>query len=502
MIKNKTIKSILGIKESIALTVDDMVSDLDITFYPAHNNPSKDITNFCEKLRTTLKELHANIIPYEQTLNSKKRIRGGVATIIAGDGDARNLPIDHISKPRDNPVAAIVEAPGFLDENATFEQHMELATKLFAHHMANVIVCVSKNRWLIYSLNGYSPAYDINEDFSGRILRAFIPKLAAPLKPPLLTEFNIEKWDYEETHKFFEPYINDIVQASKLFHQTSLYPPAGTFEALNFRSNFYKKIGKLYLDKRSGMSYGFFARQIPTVLSKPLSYKEAKKEIKENFKQGQELIVCNEGFYLLLNILNDTYYVRVPDVWVITTRSGCEKTNINPSKDLIRLGLVKGEMIISVPEGVSLSSGYRPSFDSKLILSMAVANAIYASILKHIKPVAVLPAMLEKTGIALAHWHGYISLKHAPQNWYINGLSNPAVCCSTHQSAVYAFKHKEELFMKCLKENKEYSGDIHIEPHHGINVTYNSLIDLAEFVLSHMDTFKLGVLEMQNTSYQ
>ena len=499
MIKNQTIKSILGIQEPIALTVDGMVSDLDITFYPTLNSPSKDIFNFCEKLKATLNDLHANIIPYEQALNLKKRIREGVATIIAGDGDARNLPVDHISKPRDNPVAAIVETPGFLDQTATFEQHMELATKLFAYHMANVIVCVRKNKWLVYSLNGYSPVYDINEDFSGRILRAFIPKLAAPLKPPLLTEFQIEKWDYEETHKFFAPYINDIVQASKLFHQTSLYPPAGTFDALTFRSHFYKKIGKLYLDKRSGMSYGFFARQIPPVLPKPLSREEVKNEIKGDFKQGQELIICDKGLYLALNILKEAYYVRVPDVWVITTRSGCEKTNINPSEDLIRLGLVKGRMIISVPEGVDLSSGYRPSFDSKLILSMAVANAIYASILKHTKPKASLPAILEKTGMALAHWHGYISLKHAPQNWYIDGLSNPAVCCSTHQSAVYAFKHKEEFFMKCLKENKAYSGDIHIEPHHGISVTYDSLVGLAEFVLSHMDTFKLGVLEMKTT---
>ena len=247
------------------------------------------------------------------------------------------------------------------------------------------------------------------------------------------------------------------------------------------------------------MSYGFFARQIPPILSNLLSYQEAKNEIKEVFNQSRELIICDKGFYLSLNIFKDVYYIQVPDVWVITTRSGCEKTDINPNKDLIKLGLVKGKMIISVPEGVDLNSGYRPSFDSRLILSMAVANAIYASILKHANPAAFLPTALGKTGMALAHWHGYISLEHALHNWYISGLSNPAVCCSTHQSAIYAFKHKEELFLKSLKEGKEYSGDIHIEPHHGINVTYNSLVSLAEFVLSHMDIFKLGVLEMQNT---
>jgi len=352
---------------------------------------------------------------------------------------------------------------------------------------------------MVYSLNGYSPLYDIDTGFKKRLARGLIPKLAAPLRAPLLSEFEITSWDIGKKSTYYKPYISDIVEASRLFKQTALYPPADAFETLPFHSKLYKRIGKKYLDKRSGMSYGFFARQLPPKKESLVSLDSFKRKLGHDFPLGKDTFFYKNKLYILVNINGEKSYIAVPDVWVITTRSGCEKTDIDPNSDLVKIGLVNGKMVMQTPPGVNLTEGYRPSFDTKLILSQAAANAIYASILSHYKPNISFSKILFKQGAALAHWHGYLQLEHMPSGWYTYGLSNPAVSCSTPQASIYAFKGKEELFGESLSSGKEYFGDIHIEPHHGINVTYDSLIELAKFILKNNELFELGALEPQNS---
>lgn len=495
-LSEETIKMILGINDPVYLTPRSMIDNITVTFFPFSKTVDRDITFFSRKLKTTLEDLGVNVIPYREALGKHNRVRKGIAVIATGEGEPGNLPIDHVTNPRDNPLATIVKVPYCLAETTPFEEHMNIATRLFAQHMTNVIICLDKNSWMVYSLNGHSPLYEIDKDFSRRVLRGLIPKLATPLRPPLLSEFKIKEWDINRRSSY-EPYIMDIVNASRLFKKTALYPPAKAIKTLPFRTNFYKKVGNKYLDRRSGMSYGFFARQLPTRLSKPISYASAEKKFETNFLKGKDCFVHDDKLYISMNVLEEKFCLSIPEVWTIITRSGCEKTDIDPYKDLIKVGLIKGQMIIEVPPSISLSSDYRPSFDTRLILSHAVAHAIYGSILAHFKPNALFPKTLSREGMALAHWHGYIQLEHMPKGWYIYGISNPAVCCSTHEAAIYAFRGKEEFFIESLFYDKEYSGDIHIERHHGINVTYGSLVELAKFILLHPKVFKLGVLEVQ-----
>lgn len=260
-LSEEAIKTILGIKEPVYLTTESMIENLTVTFFPFHKTTDKEILTFREKLEAVLKDLGVNILLYEQALGKRDKIKKGIAIIATGDGEPGNLAVDHVMNPRNNPIVTIVkEPPTLLDETASFEEHMNIAIKLFAYHMSNIIICAGKKEWIVYSLNGYSPLYKIEEDFSRRVSRALIPKLTAPIRPPLLSEFKIEEWDIDTRASFDRRYIKDIVEASRLFKKTALYPPARALETLSFRSTLYKKIGKRYLDRRSGMSYGFFVR--------------------------------------------------------------------------------------------------------------------------------------------------------------------------------------------------------------------------------------------------
>jgi len=43
-----------------------------------------------------------------------------------------------------------------------------------------------------------------------------------------------------------------------------------------------------------------------------------------------------------------------------------------------------------------------------------------------------------------------------------------------------------------LANNIEYNGDIHIEPHHGTNMTFSSLEELAYFLIKNYSIAELG----------
>jgi hypothetical protein len=60
------------------------------------------------------------------------------------------------------------------------------------------------------------------------------------------------------------------------------------------------------------------------------------------------------------------------------------------------------------------------------------------------------------------------------------------VSCSTHQSSFYALEGKLGILSGDREVLRQYRGDVHIEPHHGINVTWPTLAGLARELLGWM----------------
>jgi hypothetical protein len=89
--------------------------------------------------------------------------------------------------------------------------------------------------------------------------------------------------------------------------------------------------------------------------------------------------------------------------------------------------------------------------------------------------------------MALAHWHGYLHHATLPAGYAVHGEDNPPVSCSTFQAAIYALRGKVEAYARTVDAGREFMGDAHIEPHHGVNLTGPTLLWLAQWALDNLE---------------
>ena len=536
MIFNKeTIQKILGIAEKTYIKPEEMADKLNITFYPYdETKQSANVLKFRQKLEQAFIDLKVNIVPFEESLHTiplyksiiralkillnnllfyidkvlyrdsgrflinagvlkntfkRTRIKKGISVVATGDYEGGQLPIDITSSFTETSIVTISDAPNDVDENSSFSKHFDTAMSFFSKQMTNIAIAIKGDKWILYNFNASHPTYDINGDIKNEVLHALIPKIYAPIRPHKFTEFVIKKDGFDINDDFHKKAVADMVESGAVLEKTNLYPKGKSLDDLPFRNKYYRWIGKIHLDNRNGMSYGFLARVLPTKLETPIPVDQFPRKVELN---PDGYFMDNGDLYVSVDAKGQNFYLKVPEVWVVSQRSGCDKTNINPNKDLLKLGLKNGQMYVQAPKGLKITGGYRPSFDTKVILAHAVGSAIVASVLKYMNPESLYAKKISEEGIAICHWHGYINPSYYPDNYLIYGLNNPHVACFTPQAALYALDGKLNSFLKDLDLADTYTGDIHIEPHHGTNICFSSLNDFGNFILSSPEISSLG----------
>jgi hypothetical protein len=278
------------------------------------------------------------------------------------------------------------------------------------------------------------------------------------------------------------------VESGELWAQSGLMLSHTSLDSLSFRNKFYKRVAAAFVDHRSGMSYGFLARQLPTPIKPSFTVPGADKILGKHDWNTETSQRIDDSLYAVLNVNGETLITEVPDVWVLTTRSGCNKSKIDHRRDIVMMGLSKGNIVFETPKGVSTKIDCKPSYDTVTILSHAVANSLIASVLGKLNPRAPFATTFSKNGMALAHWHGQVDRAILPKGYFIHGESNPPVSCSTHQAAMYALTGKISTLRRSLDQQIDFLGDVHIEPHHGTNITGATLVALAQWVLQNIES--------------
>lgn len=536
VIDQETIQAILGIEEKVYTTPLQMADKMNITFFPVVSKYlSKEIIDFSKQLEKTFKELNVNVVPYNEALVTipmtkvirlvlkvllsnilylfrlilklpqknhyfnfavisylfkRTKIKKGISVIVLGEQKENDLPMQYIYSFKDNSIITILDFPNNINKNSTFHEHFDTALSLFTHNMTNIVLGVNKESWLLYNFNASHPIFPIDKDFKENVLHALIPKIVAPIRPYTLSEFKISKEHFDVKSEMYSKQVDDLVEGALVFSKTHLYPDGKKIDSLPFRNDFYRWIGKLHLDNRNGMSYGFLAIQLPGEVSKLITEDEFKKVY--SIETSKDYLFIEEKLYIKLLIKGHKYWMKVPEVWVLSQKSGTDKTHVNPNKDLIKMGLIHGKMYLQTQRGEVIDNNYKTSFDTQVILAHAVGNAIIASILNQVDPNSSFLSRYQNYGISISHWHGYIHPEHVQSGWYVHGISNPHVACSSPQSAIYALDGKLKSFTESILNNTEYKGDIHIEPHHGTNICYTSIKDLANYLVNNPTASILG----------
>ncbi len=459
---------ILALKKQVPMTPESMAAGLRVTFYPVVS-ASEGLRVFADRLRSALVGAGVQVISYADAMDPARhgKLQENLVIIATGDLRTGDLPVDHVQNLRTTTVVGIIEGPCPAEEETTDQEKLNKIVHTLTWSVVQVAIYVDGNRWTITTMNGAVIPSDLRGHFARDVLELLIPKLAAPVVPPHASDFDVRTGVLDLNDPALRSYVEDFVRSGPVWEQTGLLLFHTSMERLEFRSPFYKRIAAAYLDHRSGMSYGFLARQAA------LTYRPSWMER----TPPMEITVTLAGSALTL---------AVPDVWVLTTRSGCDKSHLDPARDLLMMGLSGGRVVLATPKGLDRRVDSKPSYDTLTILAHACANALVALALAVVRPDAGFAAMLGSNGAALAHWHGVISADAVPDGYVVHGAENPPVSCSTRQAALFAFTGKLGALEASIRSDAPFEGDIHIEPHHGVNVTGPSLLSLARWAMERV----------------
>ncbi|MBI5472657.1 MAG: hypothetical protein HY961_09975 [Ignavibacteriae bacterium] len=483
----EAVEEILGTGTRVPTTREAMAHQLRVTFFP-YGRTTPRLDAFVEKLRVSLRRCGATLIEFGDAIDGTTgKLRDGIVVVAPGELDTGNTPVDHAANLRRVTFMGILDRPAPLDDELHPQEKLNSIVRELAWSILQVIVYLQDEVWTICTMNGAVIRCTNDDALDGDVLGTLVPKLAAPVVPPHADDFDLREGALNVMTDELRAYADDFASSSVLWRRTGLLLFHTSVATLEFRTNFYKRIAAAYLDNRSGMSYGFLARQPAAAVRAALTAEEFARLDGQNVNDPRGVWKIGDKRFVRAKVLPEPLFVEAPDVWMLSTRSGCDKTNIDVERDLVLTGLVNGTIVFMTPNGLCAKVDCKPSYDTTAILAHAMGNALVASLLKRIDPLSRFVAGFESSGMALAHWHGDLDHDALPQGYFIHGTLNPPVSCSTHQSAIYALTGKLHALKESLQSEVSFLGDVHIEPHHGVNVTWKSLKSLAEWLLKRQE---------------
>jgi hypothetical protein len=470
-LQTETVCRLLGLDENIPLTLEEMRLNLKVTFHLL-NPISASLNKFFDSLRLGFEELDIQTFDFEETLDEEGKVKPGYAVFVAGmNDDAKDMMVNRVNSLYNNPIIGVYEGKSPVNSDDTNQDKLDSIITILAYDVVHVAIFMDKKSWSIGTMNGAIIQTPHSNNIKNAILECLIPKLTAQVIPPnLLVDISYRHNFFDASQAEYANILDDFSKAALLLNKHRLIMSHTKVSSLKFKNKFHERVIRAFLDQRSGMSYGFMVWQLP-VKSKPAILADS-----ENITQYYP-----DGNYIPISFLGKNYLVETPDVWVLSTRSGCDKTNLDIDKDIVRMGLSAGNIILDLPKGVESEQDVKPSYDTLAILAHALGNSIISSLQKAILGDNKFSQNLDNKGASLFHWHGELEEHQSLVKHFVHGTTNPSVSCSTPQSAVYSLMGKLQALEESILQNAEFLGDIHIEPHHGTNIS--SIKNLEEVVI-------------------
>lgn len=394
---------------------------------------------------------------HTRILRKKPRNFGEIARLVGWSSDHTARHISNHSKTQ--PVIIVPADAEMRDPGLPYSRLMELGPPLVARMFSPLVLCVSDETLRVVNLNmadSLHRAHDLRK-FS---LETLVPKLFLPIMPLPLSRFDVGHFD-PAASRFAEP----LVKLGNSLQPTGLLPDGIVYRNLMWQRS-YRDIVDLLAQGRTGTSFGFVAYIEPPIYHGPRQVSQAEWDTYSpvaGFDFAQVRQNDQARFFLRLRSVSGTVYHQVPDVWVISSRSGANKTQLRVEHDLLRIGLC-GDLKLQVPLGLDpRRDNVNPSYDTYVMLAIGLSAALFC------------PKLIAN-GAPLVHFHGYPSSDWLQEGDGCAGAHNPAVPCGTFESGVLNFVgvHKlatcagPKLRTACL-----------LEPEHGSNILASDIDTLA-----------------------
>lgn len=472
-ISDAAARALLGLVDATPVRPAELAASLRVSFFPrAAAGPR--LRAFGERLQAALRRWGVELLPYDLAPSGEPGAR--IVLITLGEARDGDLAIDHVRHLRFTTLVTVLDGPSPADRAGGMQARLDAIVADLAWHCAQTTLFVEEDRWTLCTMNGALVRFEGARDFDRDVLEVLVPKLAAPVVPPHAADFALRDGALDPEEPAVAAALADLHASASPWAKTGLLLYHTPIASLRFRSRFYQRIVTAYLDHRTGMSYGFLARQLPTRVQPALTLGEAGRRYGELDWEG---LPAPEGQRLVRLKLGGTWIVPVPEVRVLTTRSGCDKAHLDPRRDAVVLGQQGVQITLETPVGVVDA---KPSYDTRTILANAVANGLVANVLARRSPGAPWAEALARSGAAQVHWHGTLRARGLPAGMILHGEENPPVSCSTAQSALFALAGKLGALASADAQGVAFVGDVHIEPLHGVNVSGGSLVGLAGLI--------------------
>jgi hypothetical protein len=386
---------------------------------------------------------------YSRYVIGNKKV--SVSTIAKIIGWAEDHAAQRVEDPTNTQTIILSELDReFVKVEKPYREKISLGINTLVKNFSEIVIGVSEDKISILNMN-LSDSLFSRQELDRFVFKSLIPKIYVPIAPLLLNRFELGEYNPKQSS-----YAAKLVQLGRELADTGLFPPGFKLsEAIPRKS--HRDMVDVIVNGRTGVSYGFVAYAEPPQYQGAIEIDEREWETLapvEGFDR-EELRQNSAGrFYVKTKIRNKYLYNQIPDIWLVSSRSGSNKTDLSLETDILRIGLNK-KLFLQSPQGLDpTEADIKPSYDIYVMLAMALAAALYA------------PELI-KNGAPLVHFHGYPSSEWFETDEYCTGVENPSVPCGTYESGVFNF-------LSIYNLSDRYKGKISlaslIEPDHGTNM--------------------------------
>lgn len=343
--------------------------------------------------------------------------------------------------------------PEMANSDLEYSKKIKIGLNTLVKTFSEIVIGVADDKFSILNMNLSDSTFPRSE-FDNFVLKSLIPKIFVPILPLPLSRFELGHFEPEQSI-----YAQKLVSLGKQLAETGLFP-AGSKLTQVIKRKSHRDIVEVIMNGRTGVSYGFVAYLEPPQYVGAIDIDEAEWQTLAPVSGFSSETVRQNGsgrWYLKTSLSDRTVYKQIPDIWLVSSRSGANKTDLNLTKDVTRIGLQQ-RLLLQVPTGIDVqTSDVKPSYDVYVMVAIALAAALYT------------PELI-KDGAPLIHFHGYPSADWFQEHEYCVGVNNPSVPCGTYESGVFNF-----LGICSLASKSDIALAALIEPDHGTNILAHDL---------------------------